>query len=111
MAPRRAATAYLVIIERGNAAVGRLVENGPMKTPIRVGTHIEGVHWVAEYFTNTREIRVFREGQEVETFDAPVSMFGEEREAGSASDAATRAEEAALLATLRRYVADGEPEE
>jgi hypothetical protein len=91
--------------------VARLVENGPMKTPIRVGTHIEGVHWVAEYFTNTREIRVFREGQEVETFDAPVSMFGEEREAGSASDAATRAEEAALLATLRRYVADGEPEE
>jgi hypothetical protein len=82
-----------------------------MKSPIRVGTHIEGVHWVAEYLQSSGEIRVFREGQEVETFEAPASMFGEEREAGSASDAASRAEEAALLATLRRYVAEGEPEE
>jgi hypothetical protein len=73
-----------------------------MKTPVRVGTHIEGVHWVAEYFENTREIRVFREGQEVETFDAPASMFGEEREAGSASDAAHRAEDAAPLRCRRR---------
>jgi hypothetical protein len=82
-----------------------------MKTPIRVGTHIEGIHWVAEYFADSREIRVFRDGQEIETFDAPASMFGEEHEAGSASDAASRAESAALLATLRRYVAEGEPEE
>jgi len=82
-----------------------------MKSPLRVGTHIEGVHWVAEYWQDSGEIRVFREGHAVETFAAPASMFGEEREAGSSSGAASRAGEAALLATLRRYVADGEPEE
>ncbi|WP_322104195.1 hypothetical protein [Paraburkholderia sp. J41] len=82
-----------------------------MKMPVRTGTHIEGIHWVAEYLEATRHIRVFRDGREVDTIPAPAAMFGEERDAGSASDAASRAEEAALLACLRRYVADVQPEE
>ncbi|MEX3978724.1 hypothetical protein AB4Y45_06990 [Paraburkholderia sp. EG287A] len=82
-----------------------------MKMPVRIGTHIEGVHWIAEYVEATHQIRVFRDGREVDTIPAPAAMFGEERDAGSASDAASRAEEAALLACLRRYVADVQPEE
>ncbi|MCG5073415.1 hypothetical protein [Paraburkholderia tagetis] len=76
-----------------------------MKTPIRMGAHIEGVHWVAEYFASTHEIRVFRDGREVDTFAAPAALLGEEDDAGSASDDANRAEDAAVLAVLRRYVA------
>ncbi|WP_321892568.1 hypothetical protein [Paraburkholderia tropica] len=82
-----------------------------MKTPIRVGTHIEGVHWVAEYLASTLEIRVFREGREIETIAAPASLFGDEAEAGSASDEASRAEDAAVLAVLKYYVAERNPEE
>ena len=82
-----------------------------MKAPIRVGAHIEGVHWIAEYGEASRQIRVFREGRELDVYDAPRSMFGEEAEAGSPSDAAHRAQEAALLASLRRYVAEREAEE
>ncbi|POR52076.1 hypothetical protein B0G62_10544 [Paraburkholderia eburnea] len=82
-----------------------------MKTPIRVGAHIEGVHWVAEYTAATHEIRVFREGHAFETIAAPPALLGEEEEAGSASDAASRAEDAAVLAVLRQYVAEREAEE
>jgi len=82
-----------------------------MKTPIRVGAHIEGVHWVAEYLASTLEIRVFREGREIETIAAPASLFGDEAEAGSASDEASRAEDAAVLAVLKHYVAERNPEE
>jgi len=82
-----------------------------MKAPIRVGAHIEGVHWVAEYAEATREIRVFREGRELDVYDAPRSMFGQEAEAGSPNEADNRAQEAALLASLRRYVTEREAEE
>ncbi|CAG9211431.1 conserved hypothetical protein [Paraburkholderia tropica] len=82
-----------------------------MKTPIRVGTHIEGVHWVAEYLAPTLQIRVFREGREIETIAAPTSLFGDEADAGSASDDASRAEDAAVLAVLKHYVAERNPEE
>lgn len=82
-----------------------------MKAPIRVGTHIEGVHWIAEYVGATREIRVFRQGREIDSYEAPRSMFGEEAEAGSPNEADHRALEAALLASLRRYVAEREAEE
>lgn len=82
-----------------------------MKAPIRTGAHIEGVHWVAEYLEDTREIRVFREGRELDRYEAPASMFGEERDAGSPNEADNRAKEAALLASLRRYVAEREAEE
>ena len=41
-----------------------------MKIPtLRAGTHIEGVHWIAEYAEDVHEIRVFREGQEVDVQD------------------------------------------
>ncbi|CAM2166541.1 conserved hypothetical protein [Paraburkholderia sacchari] len=82
-----------------------------MKTPIRMGAHIEGVHWVAEYLASTHEIRVFRDGREVDTFAAPAALLGEEDDAGSASDEASRAEDAAVLAVLRRYVAELNAEE
>ena len=82
-----------------------------MKAPMRVGAHIEGIHWIAEYLAATREIRVFREGRELDLYDAPRSMFGEEAEAGSPNEADNRAQEAALLASLRRYVAELDAEE
>lgn len=82
-----------------------------MKPAIRVGAHIEGVHWVAEYVEATHEIRVFREGRELDVYEAPRSMFGEEAEAGSPNEADNRALEAALQASLRRYVAEREAEE
>jgi len=82
-----------------------------MKAPIRVGTHIEGIHWVAEYVEERGAIRVFREGRELDVYDAPRSMFGEEAEAGSPNEADNRAQEAALLASLRRYVSEREAEE
>ncbi|HEV3431387.1 MAG TPA: hypothetical protein VG320_26200 [Paraburkholderia sp.] len=82
-----------------------------MRTPIRVGAHIEGVHWVAEYTAATHAIRVFREGHELETIAAPPALLGEEEEAGSASDEASRAEDAAVLAVLRQFVAEREAEE
>lgn len=82
-----------------------------MKTPIRMGAHIEGVHWVAEYLASTHEIRVFRDGREVDAFAAPATLLGEEDDAGSASDEASRAEDAAVLAVLRRYVAELNAEE
>jgi hypothetical protein len=82
-----------------------------MKAPIRVGAHIEGVHWIAEYVGAQRAIRVFREGRELDVYEAPRSMFGEEAQAGSSNEADHRAQEAALLASLRRYVAEREAEE
>ncbi len=82
-----------------------------MKSPLRTGTHIDGIHWVAEYLVDSHEIRVLRENHEVCVYDAPPSLFGEEAEAGSQSQADHRAEEAALLACLRRFVIEHDSEE
>lgn len=55
-----------------------------MKIPtVRAGAHIEGVHWIAEYAEDVHEIRIFREGQEIDVHDAPSSLFGDEENAGS----------------------------
>lgn len=82
-----------------------------MTAPVRTGVHIERIHWVAEYFEDTHEIRVLREGFEVAVCDAPPSLFGEEAEAGSKSVADHRALEAALRAYLLRFVAEHDAEE
>lgn len=83
-----------------------------MKTlTVRAGTHIEGVHWIAEYVEEVHEIRIFREGQEVDVHDAPPSLFGDEENAGSKSIADHRAGEAAVLAYLKRFVAEHDAEE
>jgi hypothetical protein len=82
-----------------------------MKATVRAGTHIEGLHWVAEYFQEGHEIRVLREGQEVCVYDAPPTLFGDEEDAGSKSCADHRAGEAALLASLKRFVAEHDSEE
>jgi hypothetical protein len=83
-----------------------------MKIPtLRAGAHIEGIHWVAEYVGDVHEIRVFREGQEVDVHNAPSTLFGDEENAGSKSCADHRAAEAAVLAYLRRFVAEHEAEE
>ncbi|HVE10150.1 MAG TPA: hypothetical protein VNE00_23040 [Paraburkholderia sp.] len=83
-----------------------------MKTPpVRAGAHIEGIHWVAEYAGNVHEIRIFREGQEVDVHNAPSTLFGDEENAGSKSCADHRAAEAAVLAYLRRFVAEHDAEE
>jgi hypothetical protein len=79
--------------------------------PVRAGAHIEGIHWVAEYAEDVHEIRVFREGQEVDVHDAPSTLFGDEESAGSKSCADHRAAEAAVLAYLRRFVAEHDAEE
>jgi len=55
--------------------------------------------------------RVFREGQEVDVHDAPSTLFGDEESAGSKSCADHRAAEAAVLAYLRRFVAEHDAEE
>jgi hypothetical protein len=82
-----------------------------MKTTIRTGAHIEGIHWVAEYLEATHEVRVLREGSEVGLYDAPPTLFGEEAEAGSKSVADHRALEAALRAYMFRFVAEHDAEE
>jgi hypothetical protein len=82
-----------------------------MKTTVRTGTHIEGIHWVAEYVETTHEVRVLREGFEVGVYDAPPTFFGEEADAGSKSVADHRALEAALRAYLLRFVAEHDAEE
>ncbi|MGV2288014.1 hypothetical protein AAHK20_04810 [Trinickia sp. YCB016] len=82
-----------------------------MKTPIRTGTHIEGIHWVAEYSETEHEIRVLREGFEVGVYSAPPTLFGDEANAGSKSCADHRAAEAAIRAFLMRFVADHDAEE
>ncbi|MDE1181977.1 hypothetical protein [Paraburkholderia sp.] len=83
-----------------------------MKTPtLRAGAHIEGIHWIAEYAQDEHQIRVFREGFEVDAHKAPASLFGDEAESGSKSLADHRAAEAAVLAYLRRFVAEHEAEE
>ena len=83
-----------------------------MKNPtVRAGAHIEGVHWIAEYAGDVHEIRIIREGQEVDVHDAPSSLFGDEASAGSKSTADHRAMEAAVLAYLRRFVAEHDAEE
>jgi hypothetical protein len=83
-----------------------------MKIPtVRAGAHIEGVHWVAEYAEDVHEIRVFREGQEVDVHNAPSTLFGDEENAGSKSTADHRAVEAAVLAYLRRFVMEHDAEE
>jgi hypothetical protein len=83
-----------------------------MKIPtVRAGAHIEGVHWIAEYAEDVHEIRIFREGQEIDVHDAPSSLFGDEENAGSKSTADHRAVEAAVLAYLRRFVAEHDAEE
>lgn len=83
-----------------------------MKPPsVRAGTHIEGIHWIAEYVEGLHEIRIFREGYEVDVHDAPSALFGDEENAGSKSNADHRAAEAAVLAYLRRFVAEHDQEE
>ena len=82
-----------------------------MTASVRTGTHIEGIHWLAEYLEAAREIRVLREGFEVGFYDAPPSLFGEEAEAGSKSVADHRALEAALRAYLMRFVSQYDAEE
>jgi hypothetical protein len=83
-----------------------------MKTsPIRAGAHIEGIHWIAEYAENVHEIRIFREGLEVDVHNAPSTLFGDEENAGSKSCADHRAAEAAVIAYLRRFVAEHDAEE
>jgi hypothetical protein len=82
-----------------------------MKTIVRTGAHIEGIHWIAEYLETTHEIRVLREGAEVGVYNAPPTLFGEEGDAGSKSVAEHRALEAALRAYLMRFVADHDAEE
>ena len=73
---------------------------------VRAGAHIEGIHWVAEYAETMHEIRIFREGQEVDVHNAPSTLFGDEENAGSKSCADHRAAEAAVLAYLRHFVAE-----
>ncbi|CAN7644885.1 hypothetical protein LJR230_004803 [Trinickia sp. LjRoot230] len=82
-----------------------------MKTIVRTGAHIEGVHWVAEYLEATHEIRILREGAEAGLYDAPPTLFGDEANAGSKSVADHRALEAALRAYLTRFVAEHDAEE
>jgi hypothetical protein len=83
-----------------------------MKIPtVRAGAHIEGVHWIAEYAEDVHEIRVFREGQEVDVHNAPSTLFGDEENAGSKSTADHRAVEAAVLAYLKRFVIEHDAEE
>lgn len=83
-----------------------------MKIPtVRAGAHIEGVHWVAEYNEDAHEIRIFREGQEVDVHNAPSTLFGDEENAGSKSTADHRAIEAAVLAYLKRFVIEHDAEE
>jgi hypothetical protein len=93
-------------------ALDRLERETSMKIPtVRAGAHIEGVHWIAEYAEDVHEIRIFREGQEIDVHDAPSSLFGDEENAGSKSTADHRAAEAAVLAYLRRCVAEHDAEE
>ncbi|ACD18711.1 hypothetical protein [Paraburkholderia phytofirmans] len=83
-----------------------------MKIPtVRAAAHIEGVHWIAEYAEDVHEIRVFREGQEVDVHNAPSTLFGDEENAGSKSTADHRAVEAAVLAYLKRFVIEHDAEE
>lgn len=83
-----------------------------MKTPtIRAGTHIDGIHWIAEYAEDVHEIRLFREGQEVDVHNAPSTLFGDEENAGSKSTADHRGMEAAVLAYLRSFVNEHDKEE
>ncbi|HEY3597431.1 MAG TPA: hypothetical protein VGL08_07970 [Paraburkholderia sp.] len=83
-----------------------------MKTlSVRAGAHIEGIHWVAEYVGDMHEVRIFREGLEVDIHNAPSTLFGDEENAGSKSCADHRAAEAAVLAYLRRFVAEHDSEE
>jgi hypothetical protein len=82
-----------------------------MKTTVRTGALIEGIHWVAEYLETTHEIRVLRERFEVGVYDAPPTLFGDEIESGSKSAADHRALEAALRAYLLRFVAEHDAEE
>ena len=79
--------------------------------PVRAGAHIEGIHWIAEYAEGLHEIRIYREGYEVDVHDAPPTLFGDEENAGSKSPADHRATEAAVLAYLRRFVAEHDAEE
>jgi hypothetical protein len=110
MDAREASSAYRVFFAAAKPTAGGSWRES-MKAPMRVGAHIEGVHWIAEYTEATHEIRVFREGRELDVYDAPRSMFGEEAQAGSPNEADNRAHEAALLASLRRYVAERDAEE
>lgn len=80
-------------------------------TAIRAGTHIEGIHWIAEYNEQAHEIRIFREGQEVDVHNAPSTLFGDEENAGSKNARDHRALEAAVLAYLRHFVAEHDAEE
>ncbi len=78
---------------------------------VRAGAHIEGVHWIAEYIAASHEIRVIREGQEIDVHDAPPTMFGAEDSVGAHNPAYHRAAEAAVLAYLKQFVAQHDAEE
>ncbi|WP_144109896.1 hypothetical protein [Paraburkholderia sp. BCC1886] len=78
---------------------------------VRAGAHIEGIHWIAEYVGDAHEIRVFRDGLEVDVHNAPSTLFGDEENAGSKSTADHRASEAAVLAYLKQFVMEHDTEE
>jgi hypothetical protein len=82
-----------------------------MKTPVRTGTHVEGIHWVAEYSETAHEIRVLRKGFDVGVYRAPPTLFGDEAESGSKSCADHRAVQAAIHAFLTRFIAEHDVEE
>jgi hypothetical protein len=93
------------------SAVSAAQETAMKIATVRAGAHIEGVHWIAEYAEDVHEIRVFREGQEVDVHNAPSTLFGDEENAGSKNTADHRAMEAAVLAYLKRFVMEHDAEE
>ncbi|BFG77457.1 hypothetical protein PTKU46_54900 [Paraburkholderia terrae] len=105
---RNAPIASMVYVKGGDVTVRRRLMN---TQTVRAGAHIEGIHWVAEYAETMHEIRIFREGQEVDVHNAPSTLFGDEENAGSKSCADHRAAEAAVLAYLRHFVAEHDAEE
>ncbi len=82
-----------------------------MKPMLRMGEHIEGMHWVAEYYQDTHDIRVLREDVEIGTYCAPPTLFGEEEDMGAPNLADHRSRDAALLAYLRQFVKHHDAEE
>ncbi len=72
-----------------------------MKIPtVRAGAHIEGVHWIAEYAEDVHEIRIFREGQEIDAMTRLRRCSATRRTRARKSTADHRAVEAAVLAYL-----------
>ncbi|WDD90917.1 hypothetical protein Bsp3421_000803 [Burkholderia sp. FERM BP-3421] len=82
-----------------------------MKTLLRAGDRIEGLHWIAEYHHRTHDIRILREHTEVGTYGAPAALFGDEERMGAANTADHRGREAALRAYLRHFARVHDAEE